>query len=200
MTFKLSGRARDMNTTPKYTPVERAPKTYDDGNDFSLESRAGKRKFDQTKTPAKGAVDDESGVKDEPLNETAEEVQTSPKKKSKKRLIEEVKEEEAEVANNEEEEEKPEVEAEEVVQPVVSEKKKKKKKSLVKRRSLRFRAKLQLCKKKPLQPPQRRKRSVRVQQSKRKLHHPKNPSLRKQQRQRAKCQPRRRNANRSLSE
>merc|ERR1719499_368686 len=131
MTFKLSGRARDMNTTPKYTPVERAPKTYDDGNDFSLESRAGKRKFDQTKTPAKGAADDESGVKDEPLNETAEEVQTSPKKKSKKRLIEEVKEEEAEVANNEQEEEKPEVETEEVVQPVVSEKKKKKKKSLV---------------------------------------------------------------------
>merc|ERR1719322_428130 len=101
MTFKLSGRARDMNTTPKYTPVERAPKTYDDGNDFSLESRAGKRKFDQTKTPAKGAADDESGVKDEPLNETAEEVQTSPKKKSL--VQEEVAEVQSEVATVQEE-------------------------------------------------------------------------------------------------
>merc|ERR1719322_2294140 len=158
MTFKLSGRARDMNTTPKYTPVERAPKTYDDGNDFSLESRAGKRKFDQTKTPAKGAADDESGVKDEPLNETVEEVQTSPKKKKKKSLVqEEVAEVQSEVAAVQEE------------APPTSPKKKKK------RQSSAVEAEVA-----PPEEPQLEEAAAAEGEmsAKKKLRHPKNPSLR----------------------
>ncbi|XP_075240829.1 nucleolar protein 58-like isoform X2 [Convolutriloba macropyga] len=131
ITFKLSGRARDMDTVPKYKPDERAPKTYDDGNDFSLESRAGKRKFDQTKTPAKGgAQGGEDEVKDEPgVEEEPSAVVKSPKgKKAKKRLIEEVKEEVETVEQQEGVEGTADVAVEE--QPV-TEKKKKKKKSLV---------------------------------------------------------------------
>ena len=87
MEFKLSGRARDMNYTPRYTPRESAPRHYDQGNDFTLESRAGKRKLDQVQTPAErpsgGAFEDsDDEVKEEPeLVTPAPPISPSKKKK-----------------------------------------------------------------------------------------------------------------------
>ena len=132
MAFKLSGRARDMNTTPKYAPNERAPKTYDDGNDFTLESRAGKRKFDETKTPAKGNTV-KSGEKEEDIKEEPKEIDSAQKSgKKKKKLVQEMDNGDGDLEVKEEND------ISMVEGGQTSDKKKKKKKSMVPEGKLEF--------------------------------------------------------------
>ena len=101
MSYRLSGRAKEIGTTPKYTPSRNAPRTYDQGNDFTLESRAQKRKLDELKTPAgKKAIKDEE-IKDEPEDEEnmveKSETPVVGKKKKKQQQQQQQEEEENEV-------------------------------------------------------------------------------------------------------
>ena len=118
MSYKLSGRAREMGTTPKYTPSYNAPRTYDQSNDFTLESRAQKRKLDEVKTPAgKGfgqsvEIKEENDEKDEAVGDKTETpAGGSLKKKKKQKLFEQ--------------QQKDKQEADEVVEPQTPKKKKK---------------------------------------------------------------------------